>query len=570
MNEQQLHHRRWISLLVLCGSLLVITLDNTILNVAVPSLVKDLNASTSQLQWIIDGYTIVFAGLLLTAGAMGDRFGRKGALQIGLAIFGVASLASAMAGTANQLIVTRAVMGIGGAVIMPATLSLLTNIFRDPKERAKAIGLWAAVAGASGALGPVLGGFLLKFYSWHSVFLINVPLIIVLIIAGKKLLPTSKAPHAAKLDPVGAFLSVVGLMTLLWGVIEAPSSGLYDPGVLTAFSIGLLVLAAFVAWELYIDHPMLDMRFFRNRRFSAANIAITLVFFAMFGQMFVMSQYMQVVLGFTALEAGLRMMPMSITMICVAPMAPRLAERFGTKLVVGVGLVIASLGVFIISTVPVASGYPRILTGVIVLALGMGLTMAPATESIMGSLPPAKAGVGSAMNDTTRQMGGALGVAVLGSILAAIYRPGIAEKLGAIGVPANLISAAQESVGGAMLNVPHADGVSAEMGAQIRQIAAGQYVDGIHVAMKVGAAIVLLAAIVVFAWLPARAEDVREEVSGPLDGLASMTWAGGEGALEADQLEFDELEHAGDENDEHPHREPVEGNGSGTPAEVSS
>jgi EmrB/QacA subfamily drug resistance transporter len=555
MNEQQLHHRRWISLVVLCGSLLVITLDNTILNVAVPSLVRDLNASTSQLQWIIDGYAIVFAGLLLTAGAMGDRFGRKGALQIGLAVFGLASLASAMAGTANQLIVTRAVMGIGGAIIMPATLSLLTNIFRDPKERAKAIGAWAAVAGASGALGPVLGGFLLKFYSWHSVFLINVPLIIVLVIAGKMLLPTSKAPVAAKLDPVGAVLSMVGLMTLLWGVIEAPSSGITNTGVVTTFSIGLLVIAVFIAWELHCDHPMLDMRFFKNRRFSAANIAITLVFFAMFGQMFVMAQYMQIVLGYTALEAGLRMLPMSVVMVCTAPLAPRLAERFGTKLVVGVGLTVASIGVFLMSTVPVTNGYPRILLAVVVLAIGMGLTMAPATESIMGSLPPAKAGVGSAMNDTTRQMGGALGVAVLGSLLAAIYRPGIAEKLGAIGVPADVISLAQESVGGAMLNVPHTPGISAEMGAQIRQIAATQYVDGIHVAMKVGAAIVLLAAIVVFVWLPARAEDVREEVSGPLDGLASMTWAGGEGALEIDQAEYDEMGEAGAP------QEPVEDSG---------
>ncbi|MSX94942.1 MAG: MFS transporter, partial [Actinobacteria bacterium] len=222
MDEQQLHDRRWWSLAVLAGSLLVISLDNTILNVAIPSLVRDLNATTSQLQWIIDGYTLVFAGLLLTAGAMGDRFGRKGALQLGLVVFGFASMASAMAQSANQLIITRSLMGIGGALIMPSTLSLLTNIFHNPRERAKAIGLWAAVAGASGALGPVIGGILLKWFSWHAVFFVNVPLIIVLLIAGRVLLPKSKAEVAQRLDPVGALLSIIGLVLVLWAVIESP------------------------------------------------------------------------------------------------------------------------------------------------------------------------------------------------------------------------------------------------------------------------------------------------------------------------------------------------------------
>lgn len=536
VTDPRAHQRRWWALVVLTGSLLVITLDNTILNVAIPSLVRDLDATTSQLQWIIDGYTLVFAGLLLTAGALGDRFGRKGAMQLGLVIFGVASMASGMAQTANQLIFTRALMGIGGALIMPATLSLLTNIFRDPKERARAIGVWAAVAGASGALGPVLGGAILKFESWHWVFFINVPLIIALLIAGKFLMPKSKAEVAEPIDFVGSILSMIGLVMILWAVIEAPSKGITDPVVVIAFSIGLLVAAAFIFWELSIEHPMLNMRFFKNPRFTAANIAVTLVFFAMFGQMFVMNQYTQVVLGFSALEAGLRMAPMSLVMICVAPMAPRFVERFGTKNIVGSGLVIASIGVFIVSLVPAQNGYPVLLVGIIVLASGMGLVMAPATESIMGSLPPEKAGVGSAMNDTTRQMGGALGVAVIGSILAAIYRPGVQSAMESAGVPQNLIDISKESVGGAVFNAA-AQPNAAPYVDTIQQIAIDNYVSGIHIAMKIGAAVVLLASFVVFKWLPARAEDVRESVHGPLDGLASLTYAEAEGALEQDEID---------------------------------
>ena len=541
MDEQTLQRRRWWALAVLSGSLLVISLDNTILNVAIPSLVRSLNASTSQLQWIIDGYTLVFAGLLLTAGAMGDRFGRKGALQLGLVIFGCASMASGLAQTSNQLIIARSMMGIGAAFIMPSTLSLLTNIFHDPRERAKAIGVWAAVAGASGALGPVIGGLLLRWFSWHAVFFVNVPLIIVLLLAGKVLLPKSKAQIAERLDPIGAVLSMIGFVLVLWAVIESPSKGITDTTVVAVFSAGALVVAAFIVWELRIDHPMLNMRFFRNPRFTAANMAVTLVYFAMFGQMFVMNQYTQVVLGYSPLEAGFRMMPMSIVMICVAPMAPRFVHRIGTKLVVGGGLVVSSIGVFIVSMVPATNGYPVLLTGIVVLAFGMGCVMAPATESVMGSLPREKAGVGSAMNDTTRQMGGALGVAVIGSILAAIYRPGVQDAMSTAGISQGLIDTAKESVGGAVLRASMSPGVSPDTAAQIREIAIDQYVNGIHVAMKIGAAVVLLAAFVVFKWLPARADDVRADVSGPLDGLAAMTYADAEGALEDDQIDLEEL-----------------------------
>ncbi len=510
-------------------SLLIISLDNTILNVALPALVKDLGATTSQLQWIVDGYTLIFAGLLLTAGSLGDRFGRRGALSIGLVVFGVGSAASALADSATMLIFTRAFMGIGAALIMPATLSLLTNIFTDPKERARAIGAWAAIAGAGAAFGPLIGGFLLEHFWWGSVFLINVPVVIVAIVAGRLLLPTSRDESASRLDPVGAALSVIGLVSVLWGVIEGPSKGWSDPLVLGTIMGGLAILVAFVQWELRCSHPMLDVRFFRNPRFSAANIAITLVFFAMFGASFLVTQYLQTVLGYSALEAGARMMPMALTMLVVAPMSPRIVERVGTKVVVGTGLLLAAAGIGTLSQIPVSDGYPVLVGGMMVMAMGMGLVMAPATESIMGSLPPAKAGVGSAMNDTTRQMGGALGVAVLGSVLASSYRPAVSASLEGLGLPGEAVSVAQDSVGGAFQVAAR---LPADLGAAVTDAASQAFVTAFHSTVLVAAAVLLVAAAVVFRFLPARAGDPREPVEGPLDGLASLTFAEAEGALE--------------------------------------
>lgn len=538
MDDQKIHERRWWALAVLCAALLIITVDNTILNVAIPHLVDDLQASTSQLQWIIDGYTLVFAGLLLTMGSVGDRFGRRGSLVVGLLIFGTGSLLSAFAQSADQLIFTRVYMGVGAALIMPSTLSLLTNIFRDPVERGRAIGAWAAVAGASGAIGPVAGGFLLEHFSWGSIFFVNIPIIVVALIGAFLLLPTSKDVHAPKLDLTGSGLSIVGLVALLYAIIEAPSAGWGSLQVLVAFVVGVLGLGAFVTWELTSDHPMLDVRFFRNRRFTAANIAITLVFFAMFGQMFLGTQYLQDVLGFSALQAGIRMLPMAVFMLVAAPLAPRIVERIGTKLVVGTGLLLAAAGLVVVATVPVTNGYPHILLGFCIVSTGMGLTMAPATESILGSLPVEKAGVGSAMNDTTRQMGGALGVAVMGSVFASAYRPAIASQFGAAGVPAEAIGHAQDSLGGALRIASQVPGDAATT---LSNLARTEFVDGMRAAVFVGVVIVLVAAAVVFAFLPARAHDVREDVEGPLDGLASLTWAEAEGALELDTAEEEGL-----------------------------
>ncbi|HEX3565750.1 MAG TPA: MFS transporter, partial [Acidimicrobiales bacterium] len=313
------YQRRWWTLAVLCFSLLVIGVDNTILNVALPTLVRDLHASASQLQWMVDAYTLVFAGLLLTAGSMGDRFGRKKALSIGLTTFGLGSVLSAFAGSATQLIATRSLMGVGGAIIMPATLSILTNTFTNPSERAKAIGIWAGVSGMGIAVGPIAGGWLLQHFWWGSVFLVNVPVVLLGLVGGWYFITDSRDPSKPKLDPIGAGLSIVGLTALLWGLIEAPSHGWTSPSILASYAIAAVILSTFVVWERRSSHPMLDVRVFENPRFSAASSAITLVFFSMFGSFFLITQYLQNVRGYNALQAGLRIAPIAAVLFVAAP-----------------------------------------------------------------------------------------------------------------------------------------------------------------------------------------------------------------------------------------------------------
>jgi EmrB/QacA subfamily drug resistance transporter len=486
---------------VLCLSLLVIVLDNTILNVALPTLVRKLGATTSQLQWMVDSYTLVFAGLLLTMGNLGDRYGRRTTLAAGLAIFGIGSALSAFAGSANVLIVTRAVMGIGGALIMPSTLSILTNVF-PAHERGRAIGIWAGVSGSGIGLGPVIGGWLLVHFWWGSIFLVNVPIVVFALIVGRLIIPNSRDPEAPRLDPVGAGLSIVGLMTLVYGIIEAPNKGWSSGQILASLGIAVVVLTAFVVWELRSDHPMLNVHFFSNPRFTAANVSITLTFFAMFGSLFFLTQYLQFVLGYSALQAGLRVAPMALVMMIIAPTAGRFVETLGNKAMVAAGMAVGAGGLFLLSRTTTSSGYPHLLAGLVVLAIGLSFAMVPATESIMGSLPPAKAGVGSAMNDTTRQIGGALGVAILGSILSSSYSSSIVRSVRSL--PAPIVAAAKSGVGAALV-------VGAQIGGPAGQavIAAAKaaFVHAMDRGLEVGAAVALLGALVAAVWLPNRPQD---------------------------------------------------------------
>ena len=500
------YRRRWLTLAVLCVSLFVIVLDNTILNVALPTLAKlkpagGLDASASQLQWIVDSYTVVFAGLLLTAGSLGDRFGRYRALVVGLSIFGLGSLLSSFATSAPTLIATRSLMGIGGAFIMPSTLSLLTNVFIDPIERRKAIGVWAGVAGL-GALGPITGGFLLSHFWWGSVFLVNVPIVIGGLVAGYFLIPESEDPSAPTLDPIGALLSIVALGSILWGVIEAPTNGWTATPTLVAFGIGLVVLLAFVKWELTYESPMLNMHFFRNPRFSAASGAITLTFFVMFGNMFLITQYFQVVLGFSALQAGLILGPQAVVMMVFAPLSPRWVGRWGNKFVVATGLTLSALSMACITLLTQGTPVWMVIGVTMLQGVAMANIMAPATDSIMGALPRAKAGVGSAVNDTTRQTGGAFGVAVLGSLLASRYSSKIVTILGSA---SPLLPAVRNNVAAAHVfaNLP----ANAEVRHRIIDASNRAFMSGYHFAAAGGTIVLLLTAAAVLRYLPSRPSD---------------------------------------------------------------
>jgi EmrB/QacA subfamily drug resistance transporter len=515
--QDKAYARRWWILAILCFGLLVIVLDNSILNVALPTIQKDLDASSSDLQWIVDSYTLVFAGLLLTAGSLGDRFGRRGALQVGFALFGIGSIASAMAMTSGQLISTRAFMGIGGALIMPATLSIITNVF-PPEERAKAIGVWAGVAGLGGALGPLTGGFLVEHFYWGSVFLVNIPIVIVGVLAGFFLIPTSKDPTAPRLDPIGAALSIVGLAVLLFAIIEAPGKGWGSAHTLVPGAIGIALLVAFAWWEKTTDHPMLDVSFFSKPRFSAAAGAITLVFFAMFGSLFLLTQYFQFVLGYSPLETGIRMLPFAAAMMVTAPVSARIADRVGTKITVAVGLGLVTVGLLSMTGLQADTPYIDIFWRLMLMSAGMGLTMAPATESVMGSLPLFKAGVGSAVNDTTRQVGGALGVAVIGSVLATTYGNKVGEFLSgltdsAVQFTGPQVAAAKNSIGAVQNGIVpglRSNGFDS-LADQISSVANDAFVSAVHRGVIVAALATGLGVLVVLVYLPARAraDDVE-------------------------------------------------------------
>jgi EmrB/QacA subfamily drug resistance transporter len=500
LSPEKAYERRWYTLAVLCMSLVVITVDNSILNVALPTIVRDLGASGSDLQWIIDAYIIVFASLLLTAGALGDKFGRKGALSIGLLLFGGFSGLASLAKSPEMLIAARALMGIGAAFIFPTTLSILTNTFTG-HERARAIGVWAGVSGIGVALGPLLGGILVEHFYWGSVFFVNVPICVAALVLGYFFIPTSRDPDNRPLDPLGALLSILTLVALLYAIIQAPEKGWLAPDVLGAFGAALVLLGIFAWWEMHTEEPMIDVRVFRNPRFSAASGVLTLTSFALYGSVFLLIQYFQFVLGYSPLEAGLLAMPVAIAMMVVSPNAPRFVQRWGTKRVVVVGLLVVAVAMLCYGSNLIMSSF---VGGCVVRALfgiGLGLTSAPATESIMGSLPPSRAGVGSAINDTTRQTGGALGVAIIGSVFLAAYHH-FADKTQHL--HAASAAALHDSVGRAL---ELARQLPAKQGAEIVQLAREAFVDAMRITYPVAAAFILFAAVIAWRYLPARGQD---------------------------------------------------------------
>ena len=490
---------RWLALAVLCVTLLMVTLDVTVLNVALPTIVRDLNATTTELQWIVDAYVIVFAGLLLSVGSLADRVGRKKVFLGGLVAFAAGSTWAAYSGSVDMLIAARAAMGVGGAFMMPSTLSLVTSIFTDTAERQRAIGLWAGTTGVGAALGPIVGGLLLTRFWWGSVFLINVPIAVAGLACAIPLIPDSRNPSAKALDIPGVLLSVAGFGLLLWSLIEAPVRGWTSVRVLAAGAGGLVVLALFTAWEKRSAHPMLDLRFFRNRELSGAISSVGLATLGLYGALFVLTQWLQFSLGYSPLRAGLCVLPAAGAIAVIAPLSSLSMRLIGIRYTVVAGLLIDFGGFLQISGASVASGYGSILLGVILLGVGTGLVIPAATESVMGSLPAGDLGVGAATNGTFLQVGGALGVAVIGSLLTTRYQDNIGAALAPYHVPAAIADTIRSSLGGAL---EVAARVGGPLGAELAKYARQAFVSGMDLGLLTGAFVVLAGALIALVVLP--------------------------------------------------------------------
>jgi EmrB/QacA subfamily drug resistance transporter len=494
------HRRRWFLLGIMCLSLVMVVMSVAGLNVALPSLQRDLGSSASALQWIVDSYALIFAALLLPAGALGDRFGRKRALMFGLVVFTTGSFVGGLGTGATQVIVGRVITGIGAAFVMPATLSLLTTIF-PPEERRKAIAMWAGFAGAGGALGPIVSGALLGHFWWGSAFLVNVPIVAFVLVAVAVFSPTSKDPDATPLDPIGAALSLVGLGALVYGIIEGPDRGWSTGVVVAAFAIAVVGLVGFLAWERRTTHPMLPLHLFRDRRMSVGSAVVSAAFFIMFGLFFLFTLYLQFVRGYSPLNAGLSTLPLAVMLVAVAPRSAALSERVGTGRVMASGFVLVAAGFTVLALIGPTTPYVVLALALVLLGAGMSLTAAPATGSIMSAVPPAKAGVGSAVNDTTREVGGALGIAVLGSIASAVYRSSV--NFDGLSLPPQVRAAATESVGAATVIADHAG----QGGAALAARAGSAFTDAFNLASTVAAVMALVAAVAVASAFSRRSED---------------------------------------------------------------
>jgi EmrB/QacA subfamily drug resistance transporter len=491
--------RRYLVLATACLAAFAINLDTTIVNVALPDLGRQLHATTRDLQWIVDGYNLAFATLVLTAGSFGDRFGRRPALLFGLGGFAVASGVGALMQSADALVVVRFVMGMCAAVIFPTTLSIITNAFPERAERAKAIGVWGAVTGLGVAVGPISGGLLLAHFSWPSVFLALVPVAVLALLATLRWVPESSSPSEARLDPAGLVLSSAAIGLLVYTIIEAPGRGWTAPLSLLGFVGAGVFAVAFVLVERRHEQPMIDVSLFRRPAFSAASGSVTVAFFALFGFIFLVTQYFQFIRGYGSLSTGARILPVAITIALGSVIGVTLAARIGTRVVVMAGLLLLAASFGWISVSPTFMPYTSIVGQMVLMGFGLGMTTAPATESILSVLPPAKAGVGSAVNDATREAGGTLGVAVLGSIFTSLY----ASHLGGTSfahLPTSTLDAAKNSIAGALHVVGSAP---AHAQPQLLDGVQTSFVTGFHVACIVAAAFCLVGALAASA-LPGR------------------------------------------------------------------
>jgi EmrB/QacA subfamily drug resistance transporter len=501
--------QRRLVLASMCLALGTVVSAVSSLNVAIPDVARDLQATQTQLQWIIDGYAVVFAGLLLLAGAIGDAIGRKHVLLVGLVVFSGAAATALFVDSPGGLIVVRGVMGLGAAAIMPSTLSIITNVF-PAEERDRAVSVWAGVAGGSALLGLLVSGVLLEVFSWDSIFGFSALLGVVALVASARIAPNSTA-SGVRLDVTGGVISAGGLAALVYGIIEGPERGWTDSITLGAFAIAVVLLSAFVVWEMRREQPLLDPRLFKLRGFSAGTASLTVQFLAFFGFIFVVLQYVQFVLGYSPLGAGVALAPMAVVVMALSPRVPRLLERFGPAHVAPVGLILMAGGFLVLSGAGVDSGYMRLLGGLLLLGFGMALATIPATTAIVSSLPQAKQGVASAVNDLAREVGGALGIAVLGSALTGRYQSGVSDA--AAQLPPELAGHARDALPAALAIADRAG----PQGANLASAAQSAFVDGFGLAMLIAAATVAATAVFVF-WRAPREAVVAEGEPSPVPG----------------------------------------------------
>src|SRR5215470_15386898 len=483
----------------------LVNLDTTLVNVALPAMVSELHATTTQLQWVVDVYNLVFAALLLASGSLSDRFGSKGMLLAGLAVVGTASLAGGFTTSPAQLIAARAVMGLGAAMTFPATLSLIANVFTERKERARAIGLWGAIAGVAIAMGPIVGGWLLEHYSWAAIFIAMAPVAAVAAVTVALAVPASKDPDAAAVDIPGLVLSSATMALLVFTIIEAPTYGWTAGRSVAGFAVSAILLAAFIVRERRAAHPMLDVRLFRNMRFIAASGAVTVSFFTLFGFIFLITQYFQFVRGYGPLSTGVRLLPVALSVGAGSVAGTQLAVRAGTKLIVTTGLVaIAVFYGWVAATTSATLSYGVIAAQMVLYGLGLGLTSAPATESIMGAISTAKAGVGSAVNDSTRLVGGTLGVAVIGSVYASVYASRLSATLPA-SVPGRAAAAAHQSVGAAYAAAGKITALGhPALGQTLHHASTNAFLRGLTIGALVAGGVAAVGAVLAVLFLPAQ------------------------------------------------------------------
>jgi EmrB/QacA subfamily drug resistance transporter len=507
MSPSSTYQNRWKILAVLSLSLVIIGLDNTVMNVALPSIQEELGASGSTLQWIVDAYMLVFAGLLLAAGYVGDRRGRKRALQSGLLIFSLASVAGAFAASGGQLIAARAAMGIGGALIMPSTLSIIMDVFPQ-EERGKAMSVWAGMAAVGVGLGPIIGGTLIEISAWPAVFWINIPVALAALVLGFRLVPESRDPNPGALDSPGVVLSIVGLGSFVWGVIEAPERGWTDGVVLGALGVALVLGVLFVRRQVRTRDPLLDVTLFKRQAFSLGSLAISSAFFALFGMIFLMTQYLQLVQGRSAIETGLVMLPLAFGLVIGSGLSDMLNRKLGTSRQLFGALVLVALVIGSVALWQPDTPVWVVALFFFVLPLGMGNVMAPATAAVMSAVPQAKAGVGSAMNDLNRQVAGALGVAVIGSVSSSVYSSQVESATTRL--PDGAAHAASDSVGGAAAVAAHLPGAA---GDALAAAASSAFTDAIGLALLVGSGVALLGAGLVKRYLPDQRGSAAAEAS---------------------------------------------------------